>query len=164
MRKLTELLILFFCFLIVSACSPLRHIQTKEQVDSTVVDKSTIMVRDTVTQIVNQVVTQNVIEYYPVYDTVYIEASKVAVPISSEVTSSVPQPIKSITQTEIRTEAQASVQKDSIALKDVTTHLDKGLDSETKESEPSSVKVIRYIALLLLLLCILIIVLKIRIR
>lgn len=164
MRQLTELITLFICFLVVASCSPLRHIQTTEQVDSTAIDKSVIMVKDTITQVVNQVVTQTVIEYYPVYDTVYIEASKVAVPIPSEVPSSIPQPIKSITQTEIHTEMQSSAQRDSITLKNTATRLDKEVESETVDSAPSSVRVIRYIVLLLMLLCILIIVIKIRIR
>ena len=52
--------------LLATACGSARHLQTVQKVDSTAVDRSTIIIRDTVTQVVNQIVTQTVVEYYPV--------------------------------------------------------------------------------------------------
>ena len=64
--------------LLATACGSAHHLQTVQKVDSTAVDRSTIIIRDTVTQVVNQIVTQTVVEYYPVYDTVYLQTPEVA--------------------------------------------------------------------------------------
>lgn len=158
-------LIIFFIFCL-SSCSALRHVRSAEQVDSSVIDKSTVIVRDTVVETVNQVITQTVIEYYPVHDTVYLETPAVAVPVSSEVATSVPQPIKSITRTEIRTEAITSAAKDSVMLMDTDKKVSKECDTETKDSAPPAVTSIKWISIVLALiaLCAIIILIKIRLK
>lgn len=136
--------------------------------DSTAVDRSTIIIRDTVTQVVNQVITQTVVEYYPVYDTVYLQTPEVAVPVSGEIASCtaaappVPQPIKSITRTEIRTDAALQSSKDSVALMDADIHLKTLSDTDSKEGEPAYIKTLRLAAVILALLLLLFLVIKLR--
>lgn len=168
MHKAPVILLLFAILLLLSSsCGSARHLQEVRKVDSTAVDRSTIILRDTVTQVVNQVITQTVVEYYPVYDTVYLQTPEVAVPVSGEITSctaapSVPQPIKSITRTEIRTDAALQSSKDSVAHMDTDTHLKTLSDTDSKEGEPAYIKTLRLVAIILALLLLLFLVIKIR--
>lgn len=168
MHKAPVILLLFAILLLLSSsCGSARHLQEVRKVDSTAVDRSTIIIRDTVTQVVNQVITQTVVEYYPVYDTVYLQTPEVAVPVSGEIASctaapSVPQPIKSITRTEIRTDAALQSSKDSVAHMDTDTHLKTLSDTDSKEGEPAYIKTLRLVAIILALLLLLFLVIKIR--
>ncbi len=159
LRTIIHILLFAICL---SSCSALRHARVYEQVDSTIIDNSAIVVRDTVVEVVNQVVTQTVIEYYPVYDTVYIETPAVAVPIPSEVATSIPQPIKSITRTEIRTEAVSTEAKDSVILKDTVSEVSRESDTETEDSPPPAVISIKWIAIALIALCLIILLIRIK--
>lgn len=166
MHKAPVILLLFAILLLLfSSCGSARHLQEVRKVDSTAVDRSTIIIRDTVTQVVNQVITQTVVEYYPVYDTVYLQTPEVAVPVSGEITSctaapSVPQPIKSITRTEIRTDAALQSSKDSVAHMDTDIHLKTLSDTDSKEGEPAYIKTLRLVAIILALLLLLFLVIK----
>lgn len=168
MHKAPVILLLFAILLLLSSsCGSARHLQEVRKVDSTTVDRSTIILRDTVTQVVNQVITQTVVEYYPVYDTVYLQTPEVAVPVSGEIASctatpSIPQPIKSITRTEIRTDAALQSSKDSVAHMDTDIHLNTLSDTDTKEGEPAYIKTLRLVAIILALLLLLFLVIKIR--
>lgn len=168
MHKAPVILLLFAILLLLSSsCGSARHLQEVRKVDSTAVDRSTIILRDTVTQVVNQVITQTVVEYYPVYDTVYLQTPEVAVPVSGEIASctaapSVPQPIKSITRTEIRTDAALQSSKDSVAHMDTDIHLKTLSDTDSKEGEPAYIKTLRLVAIILALLLLLFLVIKIR--
>lgn len=168
MHKAPVILLLFAILLLLSSsCGSARHLQEVRKVDSTAVDRSTIIIRDTVTQVVNQVITQTVVEYYPVYDTVYLQTPEVAVSVSGEIASctaasSVPQPIKSITRTEIRTDAALQSSKDSVAHMDTDTHLKTLSDTDSKEGEPAYIKTLRLVAIILALLLLLFLVIKIR--
>lgn len=168
MHKAPVILLLFVILLLLSSsCGSARHLQEVRKVDSTAVDRSAIIIRDTVTQVVNQVITQTVVEYYPVYDTVYLQTPEVAVPVSGEIASctaapSVPQPIKSITRTEIRTDAALQSSKDSVALMDTDIHLKTLSDTDSKEGEPAYIKTLRLVAIILALLLLLFLVIKIR--
>lgn len=168
MHKAPVILLLFAILLLLSSsCGSARHLQEVRKVDSTAVDRSTIIIRDTVTQVVNQVITQTVVEYYPVYDTVYLQTPEVAVPVSGEIASctaapSVPQPIKSITRTEIRTDAALQSSKDSVAHMDTDIHLKTLSDTDSKEGEPAYIKTLRLVAIILALLLLLFLVIKIR--
>lgn len=168
MHKAPVILLLFAILLLLSSsCGSARHLQEVRKVDSTAVDRSTIIIRDTVTQVVNQVITQTVVEYYPVYDTVYLQTPEVAVPVSGEIASctaapSLPQPIKSITRTEIRTDAALQSSKDSVAHMDTDTHLKTLSDTDSKEGEPAYIKTLRLVAIILALLLLLFLVIKIR--
>ena len=155
--------------LLATACGSARHLQTVQKVDSTAVDRSTIIIRDTVTQVVNQIVTQTVVEYYPVYDTVYLQTPEVAGTLAGAVASScaaptaaVPQPIKSITRTEIRTDATLQSAKDSVAHIDTDIHLKTLSDTDSKESDPAYIKTLRLVAIILALLLLLFLVFKLR--
>ena len=155
--------------LLATACGSARHLQTVQKVDSTAVDRSTIIIRDTVTQVVNQIVTQTVVEYYPVYDTVYLQTPEVAGTLAGAVASScaaptaaVPQPIKSITRTEIRTDATLQSAKDSVAHIDTDIHLKTLSDTDSKESDPAYIKTLRLVAIILVLLLLLFLVFKLR--
>ena len=161
MHRFIIILIFILCL---SSCSALRHVRSAEQVDSSAVDKTTVFVRDTVVNVVNQVVTQTVIEYYPVHDTVYLETPAVAVPIPSEVATSVQQPIKSITRTEIRTEAVASAAKDSVIQKDTAEKVSKECDTETKDSAPPAVTSIKWISIVLALIALCVIIILVRFK
>nr|DAO21512.1 MAG TPA: hypothetical protein [Caudoviricetes sp.] len=119
---------------------------------------------DTVVNVVNQVVTQTVIEYYPIHDTVYLETPAVAVPIPSEVATSVPQPIKSITRTEIRTEVVASAAKDSVILTDTVEKVSKESNTETKDSPPPAVTTVKWIAIALSLIALSVIIILVRFK
>lgn len=157
-RTLIFILLFTICL---SSCSPLRHVRRAEQVDSTIIDNSVTQVRDTLVEVVNQVVTQTVIEYYPVYDTVYIQTPAVAQPIPSEVATTIPQPIKSITRTEIRTEATASAAKDSVILKDTVEEVSRESDTETEDLPHSPAVIsIKWIAIALIALCVIIILIR----
>lgn len=166
MHKAPVILLLFAILLLLSSsCGSARHLQEVRKVDSTAVDRSTIIIRDTVTQVVNQVITQTVVEYYPVYDTVYLQTPEVAVPVSGEIASctaapSVPQPIKSITRTEIRTDAALQSSKDSVAHMDTDIHLKTLSDTDSKEGEPAYIKTLRLVAIILALLLLLFLVIK----
>lgn len=168
MHKAPVILLLFAILLLLSSsCGSARHLQEVRKVDSTAVDRSTIIIRDTVTQVVNQVITQTVVEYYPVYDTVYLQTPEVAVPVSGEIASctaapSVPQPIKSITRTEIRTDAALQSSKDSVAHMDTDIHLKTLSDTDLKEGKPAYIKTLRFVAIILALLLLLFLVIKIR--
>lgn len=168
MHKAPVILLLFAILLLLSSsCGSARHLQEVRKVDSTAVDRSTIILRDTVTQVVNQVITQTVVEYYPVYDTVYLQTPEVAVPVSGEIASCtaappIPQPIKSITRTEIRTDAALQSSKDSVALMDTDIHLKTLSDTDSKEGEPAYIKTLRLVAIILALLLLLFLVIKIR--
>ena len=171
MHKAPVILLLFaiVSLLLLSSCGSARHLQEVRRVDSTAVDRSTIIIRgDTVTQVVNQVITQTVVEYYPVYDTVYLQTPEVAVPVSGEIASCtaaappVPQPIKSITRTEIRTDAALQSSKDSVALMDADIHLNTLSDTDSKEGEPAYIKTLRLAAVILALLLLLFLVIKLR--
>lgn len=168
MHKAPVILLLFAILLLLfSSCGSARHLQEVRKVDSTAVDRSTIIIRDTVTQVVNQVITQTVVEYYPVYDTVYLQTPEVAVPVSGEIASCtaapcVPQPIKSITRTEIRTDAALQSSKDSVAHMDTDIHLKTLSDTDSKEGEPAYIKTLRLVAIILALLLLLFLVIKIR--
>lgn len=168
MHKAPVILLLFAILLLLSSsCGSARHLQEVRKVDSTAVDRSTIIIRDTVTQVVNQVITQTVVEYYPVYDTVYLQTPEVAVPVSGEIASctaapSIPQPIKSITRTEIRTDAALQSSKDSVAHMDTDTHLKTLSDTDSKEGEPAYIKTLRLVAIILAILLLLFLVIKIR--
>ena len=171
MHKAPVILLLFAILLLLfSSCGSARHLQEVRKVDSTAVDRSTIIIRDTVTQVVNQVITQTVVEYYPVYDTVYLQSPEVAVPVSGEIASCaaaappppVPQPIKSITRTEIRTDAALQSSKDSVAHMDTDIHLKTLSDTDTKEGEPAYIKTLRLVAIILALLLLLFLAIKIR--
>lgn len=170
MHKAPVILLLFaiVSLLLLSSCGSARHLQEVRRVDSTAVDRSTIIIRDTVTQVVNQVITQTVVEYYPVYDTVYLQTPEVAVPVSGEIASCtaaappVPQPIKSITRTEIRTDAALQSSKDSVALMDADIHLKTLSDTDSKEGEPAYIKTLRLVAVILALLLLLFLVIKLR--
>lgn len=170
MHKAPVILLLFaiVSLLLLSSCGSARHLQEVRRVDSTAVDRSTIIIRDTVTQVVNQVITQTVVEYYPVYDTVYLQTPEVAVPVSGEIASCtaaappVPQPIKSITRTEIRTDAALQSSKDSVALMDADIHLNTLSDTDSKEGEPAYIKTLRLVAVILALLLLLFLVIKLR--
>lgn len=168
MHKAPVILLLFAILLLLSSsCGSARHLQEVRKVDSTAVDRSTIIIRDTVTQVVNQVITQTVVEYYPVYDTVYLQTPEVAVPVSGEIASctaapSVPQPIKSITRTEIRTDATLQSAKDSVAHMDTDIHLKTLSDTDSKESDPAYIKTLRLVAIILVLLLLLFLVFKLR--
>lgn len=168
MHKAPVILLLFAILLLLSSsCGSARHLQEVRKVDSTAVDRSTIIIRDTVTQVINQVITQTVVEYYPVYDTVYLQTPEVAVPVSGEIASctaapSVPQPIKSITRTEIRTDAALQSSKDSVAHMDTDIHLKTLSDTDSKEGEPAYIKTLRLVAIILALLLLLFLVIKIR--
>ena len=155
--------------LLATACGSAHHLQTVQKVDSTAVDRSTIIIRDTVTQVVNQIVTQTVVEYYPVYDTVYLQTPEVAGTLAGAVASScaaptaaVPQPIKSITRTEIRTDATLQSAKDSVAHIDTDIHLKTLSDTDSKESDPAYIKTLRLVAIILALLLLLFLVFKLR--
>lgn len=170
MHKAPVILLLFaiVSLLLLSSCGSARHLQEVRKVDSTAVDRSTIIIRDTVIQVVNQVITQTVVEYYPVYDTVYLQTPEVAVPVSGEIASCtaaappVPQPIKSITRTEIRTDAALQSSKDSVALMDADIHLKTLSDTDSKEGEPAYIKTLRLVAVILALLLLLFLVIKLR--
>lgn len=168
MHKAPVILLLFAILLLLSSsCGSARHLHEVRKVDSTAVDRSTIIIRDTVTQVVNQVITQTVVEYYPVYDTVYLQTPEVAVPVSGEIASctaapSVPQPIKSITRTEIRTDAALQSAKDSVAHIDTDIHLKTLSDTDSKESDPAYIKTLRLVAIILVLLLLLFLVFKLR--
>lgn len=168
MHKAPVILLLFAILLLLSSsCGSARHLQEVRKVDSTAVARSTIILRDTVTQVVNQVITQTVVEYYPVYDTVYLQTPDVAVPVSGEIASctaapSVPQPIKSITRTEIRTDAALQSSKDSVAHMDTDIHLKTLSDTNSKEGEPAYIKTLRLVAIILALLLLIFLVIKIR--
>lgn len=168
MHKAPVILLLFAILLLLSSsCGSARHLQEVRKVDSTAVDRSTIIIRDTVTQVVNQVITQTVVEYYPVYDTVYLQTPEVAVPVSGEIASctaapSIPQPIKSITRTEIRTDAALQSSKDSVAHMDTDIHLKTLSDTDSKEGEPAYIKTLRLVAIILALILLLFLVIKIR--
>lgn len=170
MHKAPVILLLFaiVSLLLLSSCGSARHLQEVRKVDSTAVDRSTIIIRDTVIQVVNQVITQTVVEYYPVYDTVYLQTPEVAVPVSGEIASCtaaappVPQPIKSITWTEIRTDAALQSSKDSVALMDADIHLKTLSDTDSKEGEPAYIKTLRLVAVILALLLLLFLVIKLR--
>lgn len=154
--------------LLATACGSARHLQTVQKVDSTAVDRSTIIIRDTVTQVVNQIVTQTVVEYYPVYDTVYLQTPEVAGTLAGSIafcaapTAAVPQPIKSITRTEIRTDATLQSAKDSVAHMDTDIHLKTLSDTDSKESDPAYIKTLRLVAIILVLLLLLFLVFKLR--
>ena len=154
--------------LLATACGSARHLQTVQKVDSTAVDRSTIIIRDTVTQVVNQIVTQTVVEYYPVYDTVYLQTPEVAGTLAGAIAScaappdAVPQPIKSITRTEIRTDATLQSAKDSVAHMDTDIHLKTLSDTDSKESDPAYIKTLRLVAIILALLLLLFLVFKLR--
>lgn len=154
--------------LLATACGSARHLQTVQKVDSTAVDRSTIIIRDTVTQVVNQIVTQTVVEYYPVYDTVYLQTPEVAGTLAGAIascaapTATVPQPIKSITRTEIRTDATLQSAKDSVAHIDTDIHLKTLSDTDSKESDPAYIKTLRLVAIILALLLLLFLVFKLR--
>lgn len=154
--------------LLATACGSARHLQTVQKVDSTAVDRSTIIIRDTVTQVVNQIVTQTVVEYYPVYDTVYLQTPEVAGTLAgsiascAEPTAAVPQPIKSITRTEIRTDATLQSAKDSVAHMNTDIHLKTLSDTDSKESDPAYIKTLRLVAIILVLLLLLFLVFKLR--
>ena len=155
--------------LLATACGSARHLQTVQKVDSTAVDRSTIIIRDTVTQVFNQIVTQTVVEYYPVYDTVYLQTPEVAGTLAGAIASScaaptaaVPQPIKSITRTEIRTDATLQSAKDSVAHMDTDIHLKTLSDTDSKESDPAYIKTLRLVAIILVLLLLLFLVFKLR--
>lgn len=154
--------------LLATACGSARHLQTVQKVDSTAVDRSTIIIRDTVTQVVNQIVTQTVVEYYPVYDTVYLQTPEVAGTLAGAIascaapTAAVPQPIKSITRTEIRTDATLQSAKDSVAHMDTDIHLKTLSDTDSKESDPAYIKTLRLVAIILALLLLLFLVFKLR--
>ena len=156
--------------LLATACGSARHLQTVQKVDSTAVDRSTIIIRDTVTQVVNQIVTQTVVEYYPVYDTVYLQTPEVAGTLAGAIASTcaappaaIPQPIKSITRTEIRTDATLQSAKDSVAHMDTDIHLKTLSDTDSKESDPAYIKTLRLVAIILVLLLLLFLVFKLRI-
>ena len=155
--------------LLATACGSAHHLQTVQKVDSTAVDRSTIIIRDTVTQVVNQIVTQTVVEYYPVYDTVYLQTPEVAGTLAGAIastctapTAAVPQPIKSITRTEIRTDATLQSAKDSVAHMDTDIHLKTLSDTDSKESDPAYIKTLRLVAIILVLLLLLFLVFKLR--
>ena len=156
--------------LLATACGSAHHLQTVQKVDSSAVDRSTIIIRDTVTQVVNQIVTQTVVEYYPVYDTVYLQTPEVAGTLAGAVastssiaaTAAVPQPIKSITRTEIRTDATLQSAKDSVAHMDTDIHLKTLSDTDSKESDPAYIKTLRLVAIILVLLLLLFLVFKLR--
>ena len=169
----TAVILLFLAImpvlLLATACGSAHHLQTVQKVDSTAVDRSTIIIRDTVTQVVNQIVTQTVVEYYPVYDTVYLQTPEVAGTLAGTIASScaaptaaVPQPIKSITRTEIRTDATLQSAKDSVAHIDTDIHLKTLSDTDSKESDPAYIKTLRLVAIILALLLLLFLVFKIR--
>lgn len=154
--------------LLATACGSAHHLQSVQKVDSTAVDRSTIIIRDTVTQVVNQIVTQTVVEYYPVYDTVYLQTPEVAGTLAGSIAScatppaAVPQPIKSITRTEIRTDATLQSAKDSVAHMDTDIHLKTLSDTDSKESDPAYIKTLRLVAIILALLLLLFLVFKLR--
>lgn len=158
--------------LLATACGSAHHMQSVQKVDSTAVDRSTIIIRDTVTQVVNQIVTQTVVEYYPVYDTVYLQTPEVAGTLAGAIasttsssiaaTAAVPQPIKSITRTEIRTDATLQSAKDSVAHIDTDIHLKTLSDTDSKESDPAYIKTLRLVAIILALLLLLFLVFKLR--
>lgn len=154
--------------LLATACGSAHHLQSVQKVDSTAVDRSTIIIRDTVTQVVNQIVTQTVVEYYPVYDTVYLQTPEVAGTLAGAIascaapTAAVPQPIKSITRTEIRTDATLQSAKDSVAHMDTDIHLKTLSDTDSKESDPAYIKTLRLVAIILVLLLLLFLVFKLR--
>ena len=77
-------------------------------------------------------------------------------------TAAVPQPIKSITRTEIRTDATLQSAKDSVAHIDTDIHLKTLSDTDSKESDPAYIKTLRLVAIILALLLLLFLVFKLR--
>lgn len=135
--------------LFLHACSPLRHVQSAEKVDSTAVDKSVVAVRDTVVRTVNQVVTQTVVEYYPLFDTVYIDRL-------------VPQPVRRITQTRIDTRAEEAKGQDSTVHRNIRVATDRESETESEEEAPAAVQSVKWVALSLLTLLFILIILKLK--
>lgn len=156
---ITIFFLCFACCLCLCCCSPLHYVASSEQRDSLSQQSSTLYIRDTVYQVVDKIITQTVVEYYPLRDTVYIER---------EALPSVPQLVKSVTQTTITTKAHTEAASESAA-KDTTSLSSSAqsqlLSQETEKTAPAAKSIshsFMWITLSLLIILLIIIALKIR--
>lgn len=153
--------------MILSSCSAMRQVRTThEQVDSVAREQTVTIVRDTVGKVVNQVVTQTVVEYYPVHDTLFLETPSLPPKAYEDIAKTRPavaQPIKSITRTEIRTEAQVSATKDSVTLSDTSSQVLREYDTEnTDPNRPTAAQYLKLAIFLVLSIALCILLIKIR--